>query len=109
MTEGSHRMADTLPSAPPPSVPPPASTTPLPLVTPVRVVCTVLLLAPFAALLWVNSYARTSPAFIGIPFFYWYQLLWVIVSAVFTGVAYLLIRREEARRRARPSGSGEVG
>jgi hypothetical protein len=24
----------------------------------------------------------------GIPFFYWFQLLWVIVSAVFTAIVY---------------------
>ena len=102
-------MADPVASGPPPSVPPPPSTTtPLPLVTPTRVICAVLLLAPFAALLWVNSYARLTPAFIGIPFFYWYQLLWVVVSAAFTGAAYTLIRREENRRRDR-SGSGEAG
>jgi hypothetical protein len=25
----------------------------------------------------------------GIPFFYWYQLLWVLISAVLTAVIYL--------------------
>jgi membrane protein implicated in regulation of membrane protease activity len=104
-------MAETVPSAPPPA---PAAR--LPLITPTRVVCGVLLAAPFVALLWVNSYARLTPSFIGIPFFYWYQLLWVVLSALLTGCVYLLIRREESRRRARPgsapasgSPSGEVG
>ncbi|MBC3841505.1 DUF3311 domain-containing protein [Streptacidiphilus sp. 4-A2] len=86
-------MADTALTSPPP---PP--TRPLPVVTPTRVICAVLLVGPIVALLWVNSYARLTPSFIGIPFFYWYQLLWVIISAVCTGTAYLLIRREEARR-----------
>ncbi|QMU69485.1 DUF3311 domain-containing protein [Streptacidiphilus sp. P02-A3a] len=93
-------MADTAQTAPPP-VPPP-----LPVVTPTRVACALLLLAPVVALLWVNSYARTSPSFIGIPFFYWYQLLWVIIAAVLTGAAYLLIRREEARRGPRRTEAG---
>ena len=93
-------MADTAQTAPPP-VPPP-----LPVVTPTRVACALLLLAPLVALLWVNSYARTSPSFIGIPFFYWYQLLWVIVSALLTGAAYLLIRREETRRGRVARGAG---
>ncbi|MFC5908294.1 DUF3311 domain-containing protein [Streptacidiphilus monticola] len=70
-----------------------------PVVTPTRIVCAVLLAAPFVALLWVSSYARTTPEFLGIPFFYWYQLAWVVVSAVFTGIAYVLFKREEARRR----------
>jgi hypothetical protein len=25
----------------------------------------------------------------GVPFFYWYQMLWVIISAVFTAIVYL--------------------
>jgi Protein of unknown function (DUF3311) len=28
----------------------------------------------------------------GIPFFYWFQLLWVIVSAVFTAAVYFATR-----------------
>jgi membrane protein implicated in regulation of membrane protease activity len=95
-------MVDTAQTTPPPAPLPP----PLPVVTVTRVGCAVLLLAPFVALLWVNSYARLTPSFIGIPFFYWYQLLWVIVSAVLTGVAYLLIRREQQRR---GSGRQEAG
>ncbi|MEZ0090454.1 DUF3311 domain-containing protein [Streptacidiphilus sp. EB129] len=77
-----------------------------PVVTGTRIVCAILLLAPFVALLWVNSYSRLTPAFIGIPFFYWYQLLWVIVSAVLTGAAYLLFRREEDRRKATATEAG---
>ncbi|MEY9871824.1 membrane protein implicated in regulation of membrane protease activity [Streptacidiphilus sp. MAP12-33] len=72
----------------------------LALVTPVRVVCAVLLAAPFVALLWVGSYATLTPTFVGIPFFYWYQLLWVILSALMTGIAYVLFTREEKQRKA---------
>ncbi|WP_042405356.1 DUF3311 domain-containing protein [Streptacidiphilus carbonis] len=85
----------TEPATPPPSAPPG-----LPVVTPTRVVCAVLLGLPFVALLWVSSYSRLTPAFIGIPFFYWYQLAWVIVSALFTAAVFVLIRREEAARKA---------
>ncbi|WP_042433040.1 DUF3311 domain-containing protein [Streptacidiphilus anmyonensis] len=85
----------------------PSATRP-PLVTPVRVVCAVLLAAPFVALLWVDSYATDKPALIGIPFFYWYQLMWVILSALMTGLAYVLFTREERRRKAlRPTRGGE--
>ena len=31
-----------------------------------------------SAMLWVGSYAKVDPTFIGIPFFYWYQMLWVL-------------------------------
>jgi hypothetical protein len=88
---------------------PPSAPARLPLVTPTRIACAVLLVAPFVALLWVNSYSRLGPAFIGIPFFYWYQLVWVVASAVLTGTAYLLVRREEKHRAARSVEGGEQG
>jgi hypothetical protein len=34
-----------------------------------------------------------KPRLAGFPFFYWWQLLWVILTAVFIGVAYLLTRQ----------------
>jgi hypothetical protein len=34
------------------------------------------------------------------PFFYWYQLLWVPISAALSGVAYRLVTMEDRRRRA---------
>ncbi|MFI7245269.1 DUF3311 domain-containing protein [Streptomyces qinglanensis] len=71
------------------------------LITPARVVIALCLVAPFVAMLWVGSYARTDPALMGIPFFYWYQLLWVLLSTVLTMIAYQLWRRD---RRARRSG-----
>ncbi|WP_333766795.1 DUF3311 domain-containing protein [Streptomyces sp. IBSBF 2435] len=71
-----------------------------PVVTPTRVVAALCLLAPFVALLWVDSYSRLTPAFIGIPFFYWYQIAWVPVTAALTSVAYALVRREERARKA---------
>ncbi|WP_327234559.1 DUF3311 domain-containing protein [Streptomyces sp. NBC_01317] len=71
---------------------------PPPTVTPLRVIIAFCLVAPFVALLWVSSYARTDPAFIGIPFFYWYQMLWVVVSAVLTMIAFQLWRRDQRAR-----------
>ncbi len=49
-----------------------------------------LLLAPYAALLWVPWYARARPLVWGFPFFYWYMFAWVIVTAVLTGLVYKL-------------------
>ena len=71
-----------------------------PVVTPSRVVAGLCLLIPLVALLWVDSYSRVTPEFIGIPFFYWYQMLWVPLSAALTYAAYTLVRREERVRRA---------
>lgn len=54
-----------------------------------------LFLLPYAAMLWVPSYNRVEPTFFGFPFFYWYQLLWVPLSALLIGIAYLVARGEE--------------
>ncbi|MFJ6136060.1 DUF3311 domain-containing protein [Kitasatospora sp. NPDC092286] len=78
---------------------------PVPAVTPERVLAGLALLVPIVAMLWVSSYDKTGPAVGGVPFFYWYQLLWVPVSAVFTVAAYLLVDRDEkARKAARKAG-----
>ena len=55
-----------------------------------------LLLIPFIAILWVPSYAGGSPQLAGIPFFYWYQFLWVFISAVLTAIVYFAAREPEA-------------
>ncbi|MFF5182344.1 DUF3311 domain-containing protein [Streptomyces sp. NPDC000345] len=77
-----------------------------PVVTPVRVVIGLCLLAPFVAMLWVGSYAKVDPAFIGIPFFYWYQMLWVLISTALTMVAYKLWQRDQRARKA-PAGGAQ--
>ncbi|NLU72020.1 DUF3311 domain-containing protein [Streptomyces sp. HNM0575] len=79
-----------------------------PVVTPVRVVVGLCLFIPFVALMWVSSYSRTEPTLAGLPFFYWYQMLWVLISAVMTMVAYKLVKRDEAARR-RPGGDRDTG
>jgi hypothetical protein len=40
-----------------------------------------LLLLPFAALLWVPFYNSIEPVLWGIPFFYWYQFAWVFLTS----------------------------
>lgn len=70
-----------------------------PTVTPVRVVIALCLIAPFVAMLWVSSYAKVDPTFIGIPFFYWYQMLWVLLSTALTVVAYKLWQRDQRARK----------
>ncbi len=51
-----------------------------------------LLLIPFLAVLWVGSYDAASPSWGGFPFFYWYQLLWIPISAALTLIVYFLKR-----------------
>ena len=48
-----------------------------------------ILLAPLL-LLWVPSYNRTEPSFFGVPFFYWYQMTWVVVTALLTAIVFLI-------------------
>ncbi|MFB7662931.1 DUF3311 domain-containing protein [Kitasatospora sp. NPDC056138] len=78
----------------------------IPAVTPERVLAGICLLVPIVAVLWVSSYTKVTPELGGTPFFYWYQLLWVPVSAVFTVGAYLLLQRDEKARRAAAEGGG---
>lgn len=76
-------------------------------VTPVRVVIALCLVAPFVAMLWVGSYAKTDPEFAGIPFFYWYQMLWVLLSTVLTMIAYKLWQRDQRDRASKKGGASE--
>jgi hypothetical protein len=47
-----------------------------------------LLLIPFIAMLWPPFYNFREPALFGIPFFYWFQLLWVLITAIITAFVY---------------------
>ncbi len=52
----------------------------------------VLLLAvPCVAVLIVPFFNRVEPELWGIPFFYWWQLLWVPLSGAFIGVVYKMV------------------
>jgi membrane protein implicated in regulation of membrane protease activity len=80
-----------------------------PVVTPVRVLIAVCLVAPFVAMLWVGSFAKTDPAFIGIPFFYWYQMLWVLISTALTMTAYQLWQRDVRARSSQTQSQSQDG
>jgi hypothetical protein len=51
-----------------------------------------LLILPFLGTLFPQIYDSARPALGGLPFFYWYQLAWVVVGALLTAAAYLLTR-----------------
>ena len=55
----------------------------------------ILLLVPFAALLFPGLYSQADPRISGIPFFIWYQFLWVILGVGITAVVYFLNREQE--------------
>jgi hypothetical protein len=48
----------------------------------------ILLLLQLVAVLWPPFYNRVEPTLFDVPFFYWYQLAAVIVSAVLTAIVY---------------------
>ncbi len=53
-----------------------------------------LLLLPFIGLLWLPFYNSRTPELLGFPFFYWYQLAWVPVSALITWIVWRATRRD---------------
>ena len=56
-----------------------------------------LLAIPFIAVLWVPFYASVSPEIAGIPFFYWYQFVWVVISGAITGIVYFATQSRRPR------------
>ncbi len=59
---------------------------------PVRfAVVAVLLASAFVGLLWVPSYAHLTPTLSGVPFFYWYSVLWLIINAICQVIAYRIV------------------
>ena len=56
-----------------------------------------ILIAPFVGTLLPWFYNRAEPVLFGLPFFYWYQLAWVIVTAMLLGlVVYFTRERDDA-------------
>ncbi|MFC5430426.1 DUF3311 domain-containing protein [Paraburkholderia denitrificans] len=51
-----------------------------------------LLVIPWIAMVWVPSYNKVEPTLWGFPFFYWYQLIWVFISAVITAFVYQMTK-----------------
>lgn len=47
----------------------------------------------FAIVLWPPFYNTADAYWIGIPFFYWYQLLCVLIGAVLTAIVYFATER----------------
>ncbi|KHL03578.1 hypothetical protein LK10_08645 [Sinomonas humi] len=75
------------------------------------VIAGILLAAAVVFPLLPQMYSFDSPRLGGMPFFYWYQLLWVPISAILSSFAYWLVTSEDRRRRreARAAGAGFEG
>lgn len=59
-----------------------------------------LLLIPCIAILWVPFYNRIEPTLWGFPFYYWYQLLWVILASGITAIVYFMTLKPGEHRGA---------
>jgi hypothetical protein len=55
-------------------------------------VVALLLALPYLGLCFPQMYARATPALLGFPFFYWYQLAWVVLTSALLYVVYRLHR-----------------
>ncbi|GAA1874997.1 DUF3311 domain-containing protein [Lapillicoccus jejuensis] len=71
-------------------------------------VATVLLALPIIALLLVSTYAKKEPTLGGVPFFIWYQFLWVFLCSAFTYAAYRLVLVARPHRPMTDDGSAFV-
>lgn len=49
-----------------------------------------VVILPLCSFLWNSN----SPALFGMPFFYWMQLLWVIVTALVVGLVYFKTKEQ---------------
>lgn len=54
-----------------------------------------LLVIPYIGLLWTPFYNRLEPAFLGFPFFYWYQLLWVPLTSIIIYIVYRSVSHDD--------------
>lgn len=51
-----------------------------------------ILLLPYAALLWLLFYNDARPSLLGFPFFYWYQFLWVPITSLLMYAVYRSVK-----------------
>jgi hypothetical protein len=49
-----------------------------------------ILLIPFIVLIWPAFYNMDQPDLVGMPFFYWFQFLWIALTALLTAIVYML-------------------
>jgi hypothetical protein len=51
-----------------------------------------LLVLPFIGTLFPQFYNHADPPLFGLPFFYWYQLMWVIITSLLLGIVVYMTR-----------------
>ena len=58
----------------------------------------ILFLAVFVLALWVPAFNRVTPTMFGIPFFYWYQMLVVLISSGLIWIVYKVEDKKELEK-----------
>ncbi|ABW01905.1 DUF3311 domain-containing protein [Caldivirga maquilingensis] len=56
-----------------------------------RVTAAILFIVPWVFYLVLPVYNRVNPEVGGVPFFYWFQTLWLIIAAVLSLIGVYLI------------------
>ena len=81
-------------------------TTPYRVISPLRLFATFCVLAPMVAVIAVPTYNSATPKLGGFPFYYWYQLLWVVITGVLMVAAFWAIKLDEGKRRQARAAAG---
>ncbi|MGC8537739.1 MAG: DUF3311 domain-containing protein [Candidatus Micrarchaeia archaeon] len=68
-----------------------------------KVIAAILIIIPFIAYLALPLYNTEFPEVYGLPFFYWYQIIWLPISGALFYIAAVLIDsgRKKAKRHRR--------
>ncbi|HET9171470.1 MAG TPA: DUF3311 domain-containing protein [Actinospica sp.] len=85
------------------------TTAPPGIITPLRLFATFCVLAPTVAVIAVPTYNSATPRLGGFPFFYWYQLLWVVLTGVLMVAAYWAMKADGRRRKAFRAAADSTG
>ncbi|MCL4372357.1 DUF3311 domain-containing protein [Candidatus Marsarchaeota archaeon] len=62
-----------------------------------KIVAAVLILIPFIAYLALPLYNVQYPEALGLPFFYWYQIIWLPISGLLFYIAAVLIDKNHGK------------
>ena len=75
----------------------------------IKAAVAVMLTVAIIGALWVPIYAHTLPKLGAFPFFYWYQLILVPVTAILCWISYLLLRTKPTRQAAHAAARDREG
>lgn len=83
--------------------------TPSKVISPLRLFATFCVLVPMIAVIAVPTYNSATPKLGGFPFYYWYQLLWVVITGVLMVAAFWAMKLDEGKRKAARAAASAAG